>query len=38
MVSRTQKEVATALEDTAMVGGLRPLFSPLIDTQIICRG
>jgi hypothetical protein len=38
MVSRTQKEVATALDDTAMVGGLHPLFTPLVDTQIIRRG
>lgn len=32
MVSRTQKEASTALEDTAMVSGLHLLFKPLVDT------
>ena len=32
MVSRTQKEGSTALEDTAMVSGLHLLFKLWIDT------
>ena len=35
MVSRTQKEVSTALEDTAMVSRAPPFLKSPIDTQII---
>jgi hypothetical protein len=38
MVSRSQKEVGSALEDTAMVSGLYFFFEPLTDTHIIRRG